>query len=327
MTTIHPLLKPFTHLKQDYFPERELQAVIARQREMQPLLMNVLQEYTQTPENYNEADGNLLPLVAVVLLAQFRDTSIFPVLQEMANNYFQNPEDYADLMFNIPEEDFARILASVCGDNTKALQTMVMNDALDEEMRVQALHALKSCYFEGDISRAALIEVLSALFTQLSTPCPNTDNHSTLWIDWYGICIDVHPEEMLPLIRKVCAQDDVFGSASEFHIEEAEFYATGSVQQWWEEVGEEMQQHYGYIKDAVHELRNWEMNTKSTTGLFDPEDDGPVSKAIAEIIGNVLDKNVADAPPPLPETTLSGEQETIYKHSNNKQPRIKNQHQ
>jgi len=315
---MHPLLKPFTHLEQDYFPEKELQVLIARQREIQPLLMDVLQAYAQTPENYDEADGNFLPLVALTLLAQFRDARVFPLLQKIANDYFRDPEDYEDLMFNIPEEDFARILASVCCGNTKALQAMVMNDALDEEMRVQALLALKSCYFEGDISRANLVEVLTALSAQLSSAGPKTGS-STLWIDWYGVCIDINPGEMLPVIRQVCEQGDVFGSASEFHIEEAEFHAMDSVQQWWREVGEEMQQHYGYIRDAVYELKVWEMNTEPTASLFDPEEENAINKAITEIIGGALDTD-ANSPPhqqSLPETTLPGRQETMHRYSLN----------
>ncbi len=290
MITIHSLLKPFTHLDPGYFPEKELRAVIARQQEMQQQLMGVLQEYSQTPRNYAGADGNFLPLVASVLLAQFRDTRVFELLQKIVSRYFHDPQDYEDLIPHVPEAEFSRIWASVCGGNTKTLQTMVMADTLDEELRALALDTVKTCYFEGDIARSDLIAILHALFTQLDSSLEKRRDYLTLWIDWYNTCIDIHPGEMLPLIRKACAAGSIFGSASEFHIEEAEYHASGSLQQWWQETGKEMQRFFGYIKDAVEELSAWKINRQPVESTFDHGEEDAINNTLQEILNIALNK-------------------------------------
>ena len=266
MFRYHPLIMPFTELEPDYFPAAELNDAVANQKKVTPLLLEALKDFSENPGDYSEEEGNLLHIVSIALLAQFREPEVLPVLLDIVKTHrlesreedLEKVSAYEELIFSIPESEFSRILASVAGADVNALKALVLDDELDWFMRCRALMALKSCYFEGDIERSELVSFLSDLFDAFKSLDNMTEDYVFLWGELYDISINIHPGELLNKIKEAC-DNGIFEESSDSNLKEAEYFARKNFDSWFASAQEDLKEKFGYIRQVDAELEKWGM--------------------------------------------------------------------
>ena len=277
----HPLIKPFTELEDDYFPEAELIQAIEHQKEVTPLLLKAFEDYAENPEDYDVIDGNFLPAVAMTLLAQFRETAAFPIFLNIAKSYSCNQLYYDDLIFSTDDEEFGRILASFSSGNINTLKSLVLDDGLNGMMRCYALDALMACYFEDDLERSDFVGFLSGLYTSFASLEKSSDDHLLLWGALYRVSLSIHPGELMNEIREMCKDDTSWtvedGLSGMSDLDLAESMAQEDFDEWKASEWQANVEDYGYIKNAVRDLHFWQMN------IGDDWDDELPEELMAEV--------------------------------------------
>lgn len=264
----HPLLKPFLNLEPDTFPEEAIRQVIAHQQDMTPLLLAVLRDFADYPEDYNEQEGNCLHLVALMVLAQFRECAAFPVLADIVNDFDQDQDQdeedwdygaaYDSLLFSIGENGIERITASIMVNDIAQLKGVILDRSHGLELRVLALETMKCFYFEGDISRSELIDFYSSLFRAFKSE-HQEDDFRPLWLTLYDECMTIHPQELMEDIREAC-EFGFLGEEYDRSFVKAGDYCIESPEQWWQSNREQLLTEFGYIRHADRELESWGMN-------------------------------------------------------------------
>ena len=302
----HPLIKPFTELEEDYFPEKELIQAIEHQEEVTPLLLKALEDFAESPEDYDVIDGNFLPAVALTLLAQFRETAAFPIFLDIAKSYSDNLPYYDDLTFSMDDEEFGRILASFSSGNIDTLKSLVLDDGLNGTMRGYALDALMACYFEGDLERSDFVSFLSGLYTSFTSLEKGSDDYSFLWGVLLQVSLMIHPGELMNEIREMCKDDlfcgveDILSDMSDLDL--AESIAEESFDEWKASEWQDNVEDYGYIKDAVKDLQFWEMNIEDDWDELHEELMAEALEFRATLFeaANEVEHGIFDAPVPPP---------------------------
>lgn len=261
----HPLLKPFLNLEPDTFPAEAIRQVIAHQQEMTPLLLAVLRDFADDPEGYNEQEGNCLHLVALMVLAQFRESAAFPVLADIINDFDQGEGDwdsgaaYDSLLFSIGVNGLERIAASIMVNDIAQLKGVILDRSHGLELRVLALETIKCFYFEGDISRSELIDFYSSLFRAFKSEHLE-DDFLPLWLTLYDECVTIHPQELMEDIREACETGFLGEEYNGRSLVKASDYCIESPEQWWQSNREQLLTEFGYIHHADRELESWGMN-------------------------------------------------------------------
>ena len=325
----HPLIKPFTELEPDYFPDAELRQAIDHQDEVTPLLLRAFDDFAENPEHYDVTEGNFLPAVALALLAQFRETAAFPIFLNIAKDYSSDQPFYDDLIFSTDDEEFGRILASLSGGNIDTLKSMVLDDGLNGTMRGFALDALMACYFEGDLERSDFVSFLSGLYTSFTSLEKGSDDYSFLWSVLFKVSLTIHPGDLMNETREMCKDDiswtveDSLSGMSDLDL--AESMAQEDFNKWKASEWQANVEDYGYIKNAVRELQFWKMNIEDDWDELPEEAMAEVSELRAALFEAIeaMEHEAFDVPPlpPLvnrPSGLLSGTVHPIVRE----QPRV-----
>lgn len=259
----HPFLKPFSNLEPNTFPAEGIRQVMAHPQEMTPLLLAVLRDFAVGAEGYSEEEGNCLHIVALTVLAQFREMAVFPVLMDIANRFHSEgwgtETAYEELMCTFPEEGMARILASILAGDIGKLKNIIIDREQDIELRCRALEALKTCYFEGDMERSDLTSFLSDVFREFKLQHDSPD-FFPLWMSLYDQCMTIHPQEMLDDIRDACDNGFLGEMLLGRTFERAKGYRKETPEQWFNSNREQLIKEFGYIREADKELESWGMN-------------------------------------------------------------------
>ena len=304
----HPLIKPFTQLEPDYFPQTELEEAISQQETITPLLLMALGDFVVNPEDYDILEGNYLPAVSLALLAQFRESSALPAFLGILRGYDQDEFIYGDLIYSIDME-FGRILASLCGGDIARLKSLVLDKKLEALVRTNALDALMTCYFEGDLAREDFVHFLSGLYTSFQSLDTHSEDYIALYGSLFKVSLTIHPGDLMDEIREMC-KDDVPAPVEDFtsDLEFAESMASKDFDQW---LADEWQTHvedYGYINDAVRELQRWDMNIESEWDRVLEECSNEDSELRASLFEGIeaMERDLFDRAPVSPFTQNSG---------------------
>ncbi|MGI9275129.1 MAG: DUF1186 domain-containing protein [Endozoicomonas sp.] len=301
----HPLIKPFTELEPDYFPEAELKHAIEHQEEVTPLLLKAFEDYAENPENYDVIEGNFLPAVALALLAQFREAAAFPMFLSVAKDYSCDQPSYDDLIFSMDDEEFGRILASLSRGNIDTLKSLVLDDELEVLMRGYALDALMACYFEGDLERSDFIRFLSGLYTSFTVLEKSSHDDFFLWNALFRVSLTIHPGELMDEIREVCKDGlyspDQNNLTDVLRFELAESIACKDFDEWRASEWQAQVEDYGYIKNAIRELQYWQMNVEDDWDELPEETMAEISELRAALFEAVegMGHEPFDASPPF----------------------------
>jgi len=224
------------------FPKEALREAAARGDEIVPALVAILErtlaEPDDVPEDYS---GHLF---AMVLLAQLREERALDPLLRIA----RLPSDTLDdLTGDVLTEDFASILASVCGTDLDPVKALIEDPEVDEYAREAALKALTLRVVHGLLSRDELVAYHRHL---LEEGLEREPSHA--WDVVVNESADIHPGENLALLRRAFDEDRV----DEIYItrEEVEAYARLSVE---EVLAKTRKLERGLVDDAVAWTKWW----------------------------------------------------------------------
>lgn len=198
--TIPDILKAF-ETYDGVYKQYELDEALARQEEITPHLMEILEKVLADPEHYSlEENDEYAHMYAVMLLARFKETRAHEIIVKL----FSLPGELPyDLFGSIVDEDLPSILYATSGGNWDLVQTMIETPGVREYCRAAALNALVYFVIFGDKSRDELIPYLDSVFTMLYE---EEDYDELCFTTLVLISYDIHPEELMERINT--AYDD-----------------------------------------------------------------------------------------------------------------------
>ncbi|MBN2389131.1 MAG: DUF1186 domain-containing protein [Anaerolineae bacterium] len=197
---IDEILKALTTLEEGYFPRAALEAAIAQRGAITPHLLRVLEETRQDELERMFAEANyMLPLYALYLLAQFRETRAYPLIVDI----FAIPgEDVHDVFGDLVTEDLNRILASVSGGDVTGLHRLIEDPQVDEYVRAAAMEALVVLFAQDVLTRETVIAYFQYLFRE-----GLERDYSFAWAALVAVSTDLYPEELIEDIERAFADD------------------------------------------------------------------------------------------------------------------------
>nr|WP_019537154.1 DUF1186 domain-containing protein [Paenibacillus ginsengihumi] len=145
------------------FPRKELQQLIDNKEEAIPHLLAIVEEVINHPDAYLDEPSRIDLIYSLYLLAQFRETRLYPLLIQFLNL----PEaDMDAFLGDVVTEGVGRILASVYSDDITPVQKIIENEELDEFIRGQGLHALSILVLHGRLEREWVIDYFRGLLEE-----------------------------------------------------------------------------------------------------------------------------------------------------------------
>jgi Protein of unknown function (DUF1186) len=143
------------------FARAAVEAAVARREEVTPHLLRILEETVDRAAALDAEGDYMAHLYATFLLAQFRETRAYPLVIRFASL----PGDLLDsLCGDFITDDLGRVLASVCGGNIEAIQSVIENEETDEWVRGAALSSLVTLVAVGQKSRDEIVSYFAGLF-------------------------------------------------------------------------------------------------------------------------------------------------------------------
>lgn len=188
---ISEILREFEYSR-GTFPSAAVAQALERRDEIVPDLLQILERIAEDPAR-PVPDDYFGHIFAMYLLAKFREPRAFAPLVKIAST---PGEIVFDLMGDIVTQDFARILASVCGNEIGPLQALIESEQTNEWVRSVAMRALVTLVATGQRGRDAIMEYFAGLFQRLER------KPSYVWDGLANHCTDLYPEEVLSEIRR-----------------------------------------------------------------------------------------------------------------------------
>ncbi|WP_213358355.1 DUF1186 domain-containing protein [Chlamydiifrater phoenicopteri] len=174
-------------------PREAIEAAIVKQKQITPYLLNILTEATRQIPEIIEDRNYQGHLYAMYLLAQFRETRALPLIVELFSFCDDTPHAIAG---DVLTEDLARIMASVCNDDSYIKQ-LIETPGINEYVKAAALTSLTILVGVGKLDRDSLIEYFGELLNNKLERY-----HSFAWDNLIAASCSLYPEEIYPSIRK-----------------------------------------------------------------------------------------------------------------------------
>jgi hypothetical protein len=143
------------------FPRAAMEAAIAQREEITPELLRVIEAVAADPAVYAARNDYMLPLFALHLLAQFRETRAYEPIVKMVGG---PDEAVDDLLGETITDGLNRIFASVYNGNPVPLQSLVENEAVNEFVRGSALEAMVGLVRINQLTRDEVAGYFRSLF-------------------------------------------------------------------------------------------------------------------------------------------------------------------
>ncbi len=179
---------PYRSLEKEFDFARQNQELVTSH------LLNILEE---TLENINNElkEPRSAHVIAIYLLALFREKKAYPLIIELLNKMSSSLE-YS--LFNDELEDMPNIIASTFNGNIGLIYNLIENTNAYEFARVAALDSLVALWHTNQITRESAI----VYFDKLLTNNFNNDNNAfelQLWV--IHSALRLYPEEIINSIR------------------------------------------------------------------------------------------------------------------------------
>ncbi len=199
----------------DALPRQAMEAAMARPEEVTEPLLGLIAEVARAPEKVLDPDNcSMGYVIALYLLAQFRETRTLPLLAEaLALPGIDMDELFGDVMIS----DMARILASVSDGETERIHSLIEDPEVHPLTRRSALHALYSLVYRDVIERRDVVEYLGGLYRGKLDRCP-----SEVWTDLVETTSWLGPEELYSEIRSAYEEGLLVGDRIDYLIEEVD---------------------------------------------------------------------------------------------------------
>ena len=201
-----------------------LEAAIAQRETITPELIAIVERACAEPDVYFDDLERADYHFAIYLLAHFRETRA----RDAVCRFVSLPGKYATELVSWIEEIGAVILASVCGGDSAALLELIHNEAVDENVRAEAIDALTIQSFWNERPRDAVIADLREIFLRLARP-----GNPWVWSRLVTVVLDFPAPELADEAREVIAEDlpdEVVTDPQEFEDEMARISSGGPVE-------------------------------------------------------------------------------------------------
>jgi len=227
------------------FPEALLREIILRREQAIPLLLQILSDVRDNPEEYIEDPNYIAHIYAVYLLAQFRAEEAYPIMIDIMSL----PDDLAYILFDDAViGDGARLLASVCGGDTSLIKQLAEDANVDLFMRGGAIDALGILFLHGLIDRNEVLEYYRKLLHEGSI----RDNPEMLAF-LASACCDINAQELYEELKECFDKELVDESIIDFRdLQESLRPGTDKVQKNYAD-----DIHHSFIDDTIAELKSW----------------------------------------------------------------------
>lgn len=227
------------------FPRLALERAIEEREAITPLLLAEIEKWKDNLEKLLELPDYHLPIYALYLLAQFKESKACPVIIE----FFSVPGEISlDITGDLVTEDLKRILASVSDGNIEPIKQLIENKQANEYVRGAALQSLMVLVAQDVISREVVIEYFRELFsTRLEK------EYSYLWTDLVVNSARISPCELNQQIKEAFDA----GLIDVFSIDQKG--ANHFIKQWQQVTLDELrnQHDHSLIEDTIAEMKDW----------------------------------------------------------------------
>lgn len=143
------------------FPRAAVEAAVARQEEVTPELLRILEETVGRAAQIDAEGDYMAHLYAMFLVAQFRETRAYPLVVRFA--LLREDLQYS-LCGDFITESLGQVLASVCGGDLAGMQPLIENESADQWVRGGALSGLVTFVAAGQKSRDEIVSYFASLF-------------------------------------------------------------------------------------------------------------------------------------------------------------------
>jgi len=186
--------------KADFAPyEAALRAAIEQRAAITPELIAAIDRVSANPAHCLNDHEDCLHCFAIYLLAQLRERRALDCFLR----FFSLPDEQSlDLTGDMVTEQGAAVLASACGGDPAPLLKLILDESVNEFVRVQAIDGLVVQAAWGDRARAAAVEDLRRLFTLLPKP-----GNAYVWAGLTGAVCDLHTPELAPEARQAFTEE------------------------------------------------------------------------------------------------------------------------
>jgi len=242
---IEEMLYAFEHCENG-FPAEAIDAALDSREEITPALLRILEEAPGQVQKYIDNSENNAHIIAMFLLAQFREQRAYPLLVD----FFSLPDDLlSSAVIDLPANGLHRLLASVCHGDLSLIKGLVENEQLsDEYVRGSALDALVVLLVEGVLTREEVVDYFRTLY---HGGLPRKE--SFVWNALVDASSDIYPGELLEEMKQ--AYRDDLADPGYISPEEVEHHL---------EIGQDatlaqlaQSPYRQYIVDAKTELKAW----------------------------------------------------------------------
>ena len=243
------------------FPHQAVRAAVAQREAITPHLLQSLERMATDPEWVLFEQEDLLPIFAIHLLAQFRETAACPPLLRVLSLPGELPQQ---LLGDILTETIPGVLASVWDGDMAPIQTLIENRQANEYARAAGLSALQLLVTVGRLPRETVIAYLTHLFEGGLERTPNY-----VWDCLVQRAQMLHAVELLPAIRRAFAEELTIPFFNCLEDVERTFARDRKAV-----LAELVQDHDHLIDDTAAELKKW--------AVFQPEalSGGPAEPAV-----------------------------------------------
>lgn len=244
MTMTIPEILQALEFFSEIFPREALEAAIANQEAIAPVLLDKLEnlkgKFQDIPEDY------YFHVYSFFLLAQFRETRAYPLIVDLM---IEAGEQAHDLFGDFITENLASVLASVYDGNPAPLLRLIETDG-DEFVRGAGIQALSILYLYEQLSRQELLNYLKQFVQQ----CLETPKTFPLATELVMNSINVHATELKEDLKTLFDADLVDWLVG--NLQEVESELTRQTQ---EESLEELRKNSSYqlVDDVIEEMSSW----------------------------------------------------------------------
>jgi hypothetical protein len=171
------------------FPREAVEAAVARREEITPELLGVLEDTLDRAAQLEDEDNYMAHMYAMFLLAQFRETRAYPLVVRFA---LLSDELQHSLCGEFITENLGQVLASVCGGDMGAIQSLIENDDATQWARSAALSGLLTLVATGQKSREEIVSYQAYLFRGKLVRQP-----SSVWDLLVSTSTSLYPAELI----------------------------------------------------------------------------------------------------------------------------------
>ncbi len=207
---IDEIVHAFTYPKKGEFPTEAVDAALAQQEAITPVLLAYLEEMTppklleeyETTEAGSEDINNFMWIFSMYLLGKFREQAAFPHIVSFYRH--DDTELVDDIAGEFSLDALPIVLASTFNGDVDGLFAMIQNASVDHYTRSAFLAASITLFLYGQLDEEETIQRYIALFHQRMEE--GNIEEITNWVYEMG-CLG--RADLLPFIEQAFKQDNV----------------------------------------------------------------------------------------------------------------------